>query len=229
MPPCSTHVHHRQTFPIQFRPDPRIFLVNILPMAQLLLHMLHTGNKNKRHIPVCHHPVQRPRFLDLKGTHQHLQLHWWHCHHNYHPAFWSLTQHSLHCFCLRWKMAGQNCSWQEMSHQNSGREDKFHEHNPIHVLQFFYRCFLLTVKPKQSQSQSIHFPGIALCLHLSSGGKTILFEMYLCSGIVTILVWGTVRGVPKIITFCPVQWKLLSCCSGIFVFQTKPLQGHRIK
>ena len=42
--------------------------------------------------------------------------------------------------------------------------------------QFFYRCFLLTVKPKQSQSQSIHFPGIASCLHLSSGGKTIAFE-----------------------------------------------------
>ena len=45
--------------------------------------------------------------------------------------------------------------------------------------QFFYRCFLLTVKPKQSQSQSIHFPEIASCLHFSSGGKTIVFETYL--------------------------------------------------
>ena len=45
--------------------------------------------------------------------------------------------------------------------------------------QFFYRCFLLTVKPKQSHSQSIHFPGIASCLPLSSGGKTTVFETYL--------------------------------------------------
>ena len=45
--------------------------------------------------------------------------------------------------------------------------------------QFFYLCFLLTVKPKQSQSQFIRFPGIASCLHLCSGGKTIVFEMYL--------------------------------------------------
>ena len=49
----------------------------------------------------------------------------------------------------------------------------------MYFKQFIYHCFLLTVKPKQSQSQSIHFPGIASCLHLSSGGKTIVFETYL--------------------------------------------------
>ena len=37
MSPCSTHVHHKPKFPIQFLPDPRIFPVNILPMAQPLL------------------------------------------------------------------------------------------------------------------------------------------------------------------------------------------------
>ena len=99
---------------------------------------------------------------------------------------------------------------------------------------FFYCCFLLTVKPKQSQSQSIHFPGTASCLHLSSGGKQLCFETYLVQ-------WnvgqsschdsclGNVRGVPKITTFCPVQSKLLSRCGGVFVPQTKPLQGPRIK
>ena len=91
------------------------------------------GNKNKRRIPVCHHPVQRPRFLDLNGPHQHLQLHWWHWH-NYHPSFQSLAQHPIQWYRLWRKMAGQNCSWQEMSRLNSGKEKKFHEHNPIHVL-----------------------------------------------------------------------------------------------
>ena len=60
------------------------------------------------------------------------------------------------------------------------KEEKFHENNPIHMLQTGLLLLLLvTVKPKQSQSQSIHFPGIASCLHLGSGGKTIVIEMYL--------------------------------------------------
>ena len=63
-----------------------------------------------------------------------------------------------------------------MSCQNSGKEEKFYEHNPIHM-QFFYCSLLLTVMPKQSQS--IQFPGIASCLYLSSGGKIIVFEIYL--------------------------------------------------
>ena len=135
------------------------------------------GEQNKRRIPVCHHPVQWPRFLDLNGSHQHQQLHFWHWH-NYHPSFQSLAQHSLQWYRMWRNMAWQNCSWQEMSRRNSGKEEKFHEHNPIHVLQyFFYCCFLLTVKPKQSQSQSIHFPGTASCKHICSGGKRIS-----CSG-----------------------------------------------
>ena len=106
------------------------------------------------------HPVQRPGFLDLNGPHQHLQLHWWHWH-SYHPSFQSLAQHSL-----QWYQSVAENGWTKLflarnisTKFRKGRE--IHEHNPI---QFFYRCFLLTVKPKQSQSQSTHFPGIASCL-----------------------------------------------------------------
>ena len=72
-------------------------------------------------------------------------------------------------------------------------------------------------------SQSIHFPGIASCLHLSSGGKQLCFETYLvqwnvgqssCHG----SCLGNLRGAPKIITFWPVQWKLLFRCVGVFLF-----------
>ena len=100
------------------------------------------GEQKQRRISVCHHPVQRPRFLDLNGSHQHLQLHWWHWH-NYHPSFQSLAQHSLQWYRIWRKMAGQNCSWQEMSRRNSGKEEKFHEHNPIHVLQTVLLSLLL--------------------------------------------------------------------------------------
>ena len=71
--------------------------------------------EQKWHIPVCHHPVQRPRFLDLNGSHQHLQLHWWHWH-NYHPSFQSLPQHSLQ-WCHMWQemstkfRKGREISW----------------------------------------------------------------------------------------------------------------------
>ena len=89
----------------------------------------------------------------------------------------SLPQHSLQWYRM----------WQEMSRRNLGKEEK----NFMNIIpstcfkQFFYCDFLLTVKPKQSQSQSIHFPGIASCLHLSSGGKTIVFETYLVQWNVT--------------------------------------------
>ena len=62
-----------------------------------------------------------------------------------------------------------------MSRQNSGKEDQFYEHNPIHM-QFF---LLQLIAQGHAQSQSIQFPGIASCLYLSSGGKIIVFEMYL--------------------------------------------------
>ena len=176
MPACSTHVHHRPTFLIQFLSDSRISLVSILPMTQ---HRLHTRNKNKRRIPVCHHPVQRPHFLDLNGSHQHLQLHWWHWQ-NYHPSFQSLAQPSLQWYRM-WR------KWHEKSVPGKKCLDEIQERkrNFMNIIpstcfkQFFYYYFLLTVKPKQSQSHSIHFPGIASCLHLSSGRKTIVFETHL--------------------------------------------------
>ena len=48
MSSCSTHVHHRPQFPTLFLPDPRISLVNILPMAQPLL-VTHREQKQKMH------------------------------------------------------------------------------------------------------------------------------------------------------------------------------------
>ena len=58
----------------------------------------------------------------------------------------------------------------------------------------FKRSFIAT-----SCSRSSHFPGIASCLHLSSGGKTIVFEMSLMKWNIGqswchILVWGTIGG-----------------------------------
>ena len=83
-----------------------------------LTQVTHVEQKQKTRS--CHHPVQGIPFLDLNGSHQHLQLHWWHWH-NYHPVFQSLAQNLLQWYCLWWKMVGQNCSWQEMSHWNCDR------------------------------------------------------------------------------------------------------------
>ena len=96
-----------------------------------------------------------------------------------HPAFLSLAQHSLQWCCLWRKMAGQNCSWQEMSRRNLGKEETFYEHNPIHVLQTVLLSLLLAHDQTQSKSVSPSVPGIALCLHLGSGRKTVVFKMYL--------------------------------------------------
>ena len=63
---------------------------------------------------------------------------------------------------------------------------------PTCFKQFFYCCFLLTDKHKQSRSVCISCSGMRVSPH------------------VTVLVWGTVMGVPNIITFCPVQRKSLS-------------------
>ena len=55
------------------------------------------------------------------------------------------------------KMAGQNCSWQEMSPRNSGKRETFHEHNPIHVLQTVLLSQLLAYG--QTQTKSVYpFP-----------------------------------------------------------------------
>ena len=226
MLPCSTHVNHGPTFPIQFLPDPRISLVSILPMTQPLL--LNTGftrgTKTKDAFPsvtiqfrslvsltwMAH--INTCSYIDGTGTTITLHFRLW------------LNTHYSGIIC------GKKCL-----DEIQERKRNFMNTIPSTCFkQFFYRCFLLTVKPKQSQSQSIHFPGIASCQHLSSGGKTIVFETYLVQ-------WnvgqsschdsclGNVRGVPKIITFWPVQWKLLFRYVDVFVPQTKPLQGPRIK
>ena len=79
-------------------------------------------------------------------------------------------------------------------------------------IMFIYRCFLPTVKLKVRVSLSI---SLASCLHFSSRKKTTVFKTYLVQWNVGQSschdsCWETVRGVPKIITFCPVQWRLLS-------------------
>ena len=213
MPPCSTHVHLRPKFPIQFLPDPRIFLVSILPMAQPLLPNTGYTRGTKTKDAFLSVTIQFRGFASLTWMAAHINT----CTYVDHPAFLSLAQHSLQWCCLWRKMAGQNCSWQEMSRRNSGKEETFYEHNPIHVLQTVLLSLLLAHGQTQSKSVSLAIPGIASCLHFGSGWKTVVFKMYLvqCNAMswslrVTILVWGTVRGVPNIITFCPAQWKLLS-------------------
>ena len=75
------------------------------------------------------------------------------------PAFRSLAQHSLQRYRMWRRMAGQSWSWQEMSRRNSGKEEKFHEHNPIHVLQTVLLSLLLAHGQAQTKSDSVYpFP-----------------------------------------------------------------------
>ena len=61
----------------------------------------------------------------------------------------SLPQHSL-----QWYR-----TWQEMSRRNLGKEEKFHEHNPIHVLQTVLLLLLLAHGQTQTKSESVYpFP-----------------------------------------------------------------------
>ena len=195
-------------FLYSFLPDPRISLVNILPMAQPLLpNTGYTrGTKTKDAFPsvtiqfrglvslTWMAQINTSSYTDGTGTTITLPFSLW---------------LNIHSSGMWQKVAWQNCSWQEMSRRNSGRKGiqryvaksgmtklflarnvstKFRperKRNFMNIIPstcfkyFFYCCFLLTVKPKQSQSQSIHFPGIASCLHLSSGGKQLCFETYL--------------------------------------------------
>ena len=180
MPPCSTHVQHKPKFPLQFLPDPGISLVSILPMAQPLLPntgYTTQGTKTKdaflsvtiqfrglvsltwmAHINTC-------TYLDGTGTTITLPF-----------SLWLNTRYSG-IVCGRTKL-----SWHYMKHLVEIHKRKKNVTNIIRSTcfkQFFHRCFSFMVKPKQSQSQSSHFPGVASRLHLSSGGKTIVFEMTL--------------------------------------------------
>ena len=233
MPSCSTHVHHRPTFPIQFLPDPRIYLVNTLPMAQPLLpNTGYTrGTKTK------------DAFLSVTIQFRGLVSLTWMAHVNTCSyidgttvttitlpfGLWLNTRYSVIRRLWR-KMAGQNCSWQEMPRRNSAKEEKFHENNPSHVLQTVLLSLLLAHGQAQTKPESVYsFPRNSIVPTSWQWRK----KRNSCSGMwasprVMILVRGIVRGVPKIITFCPVKWKLLSRCGGVFVSEAKPLQGPRI-
>ena len=154
MPPCSMHVHHRLTFPIQSPPDPRISLVNILPMAQLLLHNTGytRGTKTKDAFPsvtiqfrglvsltwMAH--INTCSYIDGTGTTITLPF-----------SLWVNTHYS-----------GIVCGEEWLDKTVPGKKclDEIQEkkRNLMNIIpstcfkQFFYRCFLLTVKPKQSQS-----------------------------------------------------------------------------
>ena len=65
------------------------------------------------------------------------------------PFRLSLAQHSLQWYHM----------WQEMSRRNSRKEEKFPEHNPIHVLQTALLSLLLAHSQTQTKSESVYpFP-----------------------------------------------------------------------
>ena len=128
-------------------------------MAQLLLPNTGyiTGETKTRCIPVCHHPVQRPYFLELNGPHQHLHLCWWHWH-NYHSTFWSGSTLATVLFVCSEKCLDKAVP-DKMSHWNSGKEEKFNEYNPIHVLQTNLLSLLLARSQALTKSESVYrFP-----------------------------------------------------------------------
>ena len=145
MSPCSTHVHHRPIFPIQFLPDPRISLMNILPMAQpLLLNTGYTrGTKTKDAFPsvtiqfrglvsltwMAH--INPCSYTDGTGTTITLPFSLW------------LNTHYSGEKCLDKTVPGKKCV-----DEIQERKRNFMNIIPSTCFkQFFYRCFLLTVKP----------------------------------------------------------------------------------
>ena len=69
----------------------------------------------------------------------------------------------------------KNCSCQEMSRRNSGKEEKFHEHNPIHMLQIFLLLLLLAHSQAQTKSESVYlFPRNSI-MPTSQWRETIVF------------------------------------------------------
>ena len=179
MPPCSTHVNHGPTFPIQFLPDSRISLVSILPMIQPLLPNSNTGftwgTKTKdtfpsviiqfrglvsltwiAHINTCSYidgiavitqtPSAGLRHPSFGGRCRKAMIGVWS---QLSPCL-SVSGSTLVCgeTWLDKTVPGKKCLVEI-------QERKRHFMNIIPSTcfkQFFYLCFLLTVKPNQSQS-----------------------------------------------------------------------------
>ena len=163
MPPCSTHVrHHRPTFPIQFLPDPRISLVNILPMAQPLLHkaqVTHREQKQRTHsclspssseasFPWPEWPTSTPAVtLMALAQLSHLPFSLW------------LNTHYNGIVCgEKWldkTVPGKKCL-DEMEERN---RNVMNWHNPSHVLQTVPLSLLLAHGQAQTKSESVYpFP-----------------------------------------------------------------------
>ena len=166
-------------FPIQFLPDPRISLVSILPMVQPLLpNRCFTRRKTKDAFEWTKTKDAFPSVtIQFRGL---VSLTW--MAHIKTCSYIDGTGTAItlpFSLCLNTHYSGIVCGKKCLDEIHE-RKRNFMDIIPSTCFkQFFYYYFLLTVKPKQSQSQSIHFPGIASCLHLSSGGKTIVFETYL--------------------------------------------------
>ena len=136
---------------------------------------IHRGNKNKKCIPLCHHPVQRPvslswmahintcSYSDGTGTTVTLPF-----------SLWLNTHYSGNTSVAK-KWLDKTVPGKKYHHKFQERKRNFMTIIPPTCFkQFFYRCFLLS---QAQMNPSIHFPGIAYA-YLSSGGKTIMFERY---------------------------------------------------
>ena len=153
MPPCSTHVHHRPTFPIQFLPDPRISLVNILPNHCCLTPVIHREQKQKTHsrLSPSSSGASFPWLEWLTSTPAVTLMAWAQLSPFFSVSGSTLTTVVSYVAKNGWK----NCSWQEMSQRNSGKEEKFDEHNPIHMLQTVLLSLLLAHGQAQTKSVSL--------------------------------------------------------------------------
>ena len=158
MSPCSRHVHHRPTFPIQFLPDPRISLVNILPIAQLLLcitQVTHGEQKQKMHsrlspssseasFPWPEWPTSTPA-VTLTAPLSQLS-----------PCL-SVSGSTLATVLSSVAKNGWTKLFLARNVSSKFRKETFHEHNPIHVLQTVLLSLLLA--HGQAKTKSVYpFP-----------------------------------------------------------------------
>ena len=182
MLPCSMHVNHRLTFPIQFLPDPRISLVSILPMTQPLLPNTGfiRGNKTKDTFPsvtiqfrglvsltwMAH--INTSSYISGAGTTITLPF-----------SLWFNIHYSGIICGEKWHdktVPGKKC----LRKKNSGKEEKFHENNPVHVLQTVLLSLLLAHGQAQTKSESVYpFPRNSIVPTSQQWRETIVFETYL--------------------------------------------------